>query len=51
MKWIYQLFEGAHLFIPTKKKKTEEITLNMNPIIFYILKVLGPRVEKMYSNH
>lgn len=50
MRWIFQLFEGVHLLIRTTRKKTEEIILNMNPLRYRILAILGPKFEKIYSN-
>lgn len=51
IRWIFQLFEGAHLLIRTAQGKTEEIILNMNPIRSHVLAVLGPQFEKIYANN
>lgn len=50
MRWIFQLFEGVHLLIHRTRSKTKEMILNMNPIRSYILSILGPQFEKIYSN-
>jgi transposase len=49
MHWIFQLFEGVHLLIHRTRKGIEEIVLNMNPVRYHILAMLGPRFEKIYS--
>jgi transposase len=50
MRWIFQLFEGVHLLINRTLDGTKEIILNMNPVRYYILAILGPPFEKIYAN-
>lgn len=49
MRWIFQLFEGVHLLIRKTQDKTEEIILNMNPVRYHVLAILGPPFQKMYG--
>ena len=50
MRWIFQLFEGVHLLIHSTRNKTKEIILNMNPLRYHILAILGPPFAKIYAN-
>jgi transposase len=50
MRWIFQLFEGVHLLIHKTLAGTKEIILNMNPVRYHILAILGPPFEKIYAN-
>jgi transposase len=50
MRWIFQLFEGVHLLIHKTRKGVEEMVLNMNPVRYHVLAILGPPFEKIYSN-
>ena len=49
MRWIFQLFEGVHLLIRKTRKRAEELVLNMNPVRYHILAILGPQFEKIYA--
>jgi transposase len=51
MRWIFQLFEGVHLLIHRTPDGIKEIILNMNPVRYYVLAILGPTFEKIYANN
>lgn len=49
MRWVFQLFEGVHLLIHSTISGLKEIVLNLNQTRNQILRVLGPKFEKIYS--
>lgn len=50
MRWVFQLFEGVHVLIRRTVSGLEEIVLNLNAVRSHILRILGPRFQKMYSS-
>jgi len=50
MRWVFQLFEGVHVLILRTLSGLEEMVLNLNNVRSHILRILGPRFQKMYSS-
>jgi transposase len=49
MRWVFQIFEGVHVLIHHTAEGIKEIVLNLNPIRWHILQVLGSPFEKIYT--
>ncbi len=49
MRWVFQCFEGIEiLYIRQNPNQTQRICLNLKPLHQQILKLLGPKFQKIY---
>ena len=49
MQWVYRLFHGVHLLKIETKELSQELVINLNPLLERIVRMFGTHAMEIYD--